>query len=76
MPFNRKRHPEAEALFKCPQVGSSSDQAQSARAASARAVQDKTAKLKTQRLAKETTDREAASNKSLPVSKLNASDDT
>ena len=63
----KKKHPEAEALFKGPQAPSLSDQAQSDREADAQSVQDKTAKLKSLRLAKETTDREAASDDPMPA---------
>ena len=76
MPPKKKIRHDAEALFQTPQIPSLSDQAQNDREADAQAVQDKTAKLKIQRLAKEMTDREAATNKSPPVSKLNASNDT
>ena len=57
MPWKKKKHPEAEALFKGAEVPSLADQARVDREADAQAVHDKTAKLKTQRLAKEAADR-------------------
>ena len=76
MPGKKKKHPEAEALFKGSEVPSLADQAKSDREADTQAVHDKTAKLKSLRLAKEEADRESASARSIPVSKLNASNDT
>ena len=57
----KKKHPEAEALFKGTDVPSLSEQAQNDRDADAQSVQDKTAKLKSQRLAKDAVDRKAGS---------------
>ena len=74
MPWKKKKHPEAEALFQSPPT--LADQARHDREADAQATLEKTVKLKTLRLAKETADRAAASNKSLPASKLKASNDT
>lgn len=67
MPPKKKKHHEAEALFKSPQIPSLSEQAQIDRAADAVALQDKTAKLKSLRLAKVTSDREGASDKSIQM---------
>ena len=49
----KKKHPEAEALFKGGDVPSLADQARSDREADAQAGRDKTAKLRTQRLSRD-----------------------
>ena len=63
---HKKKHPQAEALFKGAEVPSLSEQAASDREATAQAGRDKTANLRSQRLAREATDREAG-DKSIPA---------
>lgn len=70
-PPRSKAHDEAETHFKrAPEKQSESAQAKADVEASTQAGRDKTEKLKSLRLAKDAADREAASTKSVPVSKL------